>query len=74
MSTADEVIAFAQDISAFAPEPIKAVAQGLIAAARAVEAVIEATAAGAGQDELVAAVEGAMKAASDAEMKKDLAP
>ncbi len=62
----------AQDASIFIPAPAGAVVALLGTGAVAVAAVLKALDAGVTPDSVVTAIEAAMKAASDAEMKAEL--
>ncbi len=72
MSTIDDVVALAKDLSLFAPPPVATVAGLVIDAAEVVAAVLDAKQTGASNAALVAAIEAALLAQSNATMAKEL--
>lgn len=70
--TVDDITALALRLDGLLPEPEKSILAALVLGADFVEAALTAKDAGLGREALVNAIEGALRAASDAKMKAEL--
>lgn len=72
MSLADDLISAGKAVDTFLPEPERGIFLLVIDGAEFVEAALAAKSAGLAKETFLQAIEGALKAASDAKMKAEL--